>query len=439
MMNLKRKGLLLLCLLIAVFAAGCAFEQSPYEINDSEGYTVSVRFDANGGSFTTVNTPAVVDSYNVSQLAVNENGKVEIPLLAPNDPQRNKDAFTPTRNGYFLVGWYAVCETTTDSEGNTLCTYAQPWDFAEDRLEVDPKGEHASAEPVLTLYAAWAPLYEVRFYDLDSGELRSTLQLDPAKGLDLTVPHWSDEGNVEMYQFPQREGYTFQGVYADAEGTVQVETSVITHPGQLDSATATVENGIVALYVDWMEGEWYRISTAEQFVENFSLNGCYEIMADLDFSEEIWPTAMMYGSFNGMIRGNGHTISNVHVEQTNNSKVNAGLFGQLTETAVVENLSFENACLTIKAGTRVAGTAYGLLAGAVSDGAAVENVSFRDSFLEIDSGCYFGTEDYVIGLVCGMGETDVDPAGITCVGVGAAPENVLITEENGSITVEFAN
>ena len=50
----------------------------------------------------------------------------------------------------------------------------------------------------------------------------------------------------------------------------------------------------------------------------------------------------MYGNFNGTIKGNGHTIKNVTIEQTNNSKVNAGLFGYLAETSSLSDLTFEN-------------------------------------------------------------------------------------------------
>ncbi len=422
---------------VLVFAAGCSFEQTPYAVNDSENFNVSIKFDANGGTFTD-NAPVIVDSYNISGMAVNAEGKVEIPLLAPDDENRDKDAFTPTKNGYFLAGWYLQRTESADADGNVTYTYAEKWDFSADRVQVDPAGEYTSEVPVMTLYAAWAPLYEIEFYTLDSGELLGSYTFDPTLGAEVQVPAWDIEsGAMDMFKFPNREGYTYNGAYYDKEGTSPVNSEVLKHPGTLNEEDGTVTDAKLQLYVDWLPGEWYRISSAKQFVENFSLDGSYELLADLDFTDEIWPTAMMYGSFTGTIRGNGHTISNVQITQTDNAKLNAGLFGQLTETASLTDVSFENITFTLKNGARMAGTSYGLLAGTVADSAVLTNVNVLNSCLQIDSGCYFGTDDYTIGLVCGMGSPAVDYSGITCQATGDAPENVVISVTENTVTVEF--
>ena len=434
----NKKILVLLCLVLALaFTAGCSAEKTPYEINDSEGYTVSVRFDANGGVFTT-NTSVIVDSYNVSGLAVNGEGKAEIPLLTPDNALRGNDAFTAINNGHFLAGWYAERTETTDSQGNTVYTYGRKWDFENDRLAVDPGVEGTSAEPVLTLYAAWVPLFQIEFYSLESGEYLNTYTFNPTTDGEIRVPALDEErGAIELYDFPENPGYTFNGAYYDAEGKQAVDTELVQHPGLVDETTGTAENHVLKLYVDYVEGEWYHIYNVEQFLDNASVSGCYVIHADLDFSDEIWPSSLMYGNFSGTIQGNGHTFSNISIEQTNNSKVNAGLFGSLTEKAVVSDLTLENLTFTIEAGTRVAGASYGLFAGSVSDKAVVENVAISSGTLQVDSGCYFGVDDYVIGLVCGMGSVDIDPANITTAGVGNAPETVVITVDDTEVTVEF--
>lgn len=426
----------LLCLLLAALIAGCSFEQTPYAINDSENYNVSIKFDASGGTFTD-NAPVIVDSYDISAMAVNADGKVEIPLIAPDDANRGKDAFKPVKNGCFLAGWYAQRTESTDENGNVTYTYAQPWDFTTDRVEVDPNAQHTSETPVFTLYAAWAPLYEIEFYTLDSQELLGSYTFDPTMDVQVQVPAWDEEtGAVNMHKFPSLEGCTFQGAYYDAAGKKPVDTETVIHPGTLDTATGTAENHKLQLYVDYIDGEWYRISTAEQFADNFNLNGSYELLADLDFSDEIWPTAMMYGSFAGTIQGNGHTIRNVSITQTDNAKANAGLFGQLTADAVLQDVTFENITFTVKKGARMTGSAYGLLCGTLSEGTKLENVTVIGN-LQIDSGCYFGTDDYTIGLLCGMGSTDLDYSGITCTAVGDAPETVVITVTENAVDVEF--
>lgn len=437
-MNLKMKKILILTCLVLVLAlaAGCAAEQTPYEINDSEGYTVSVKFDANGGVFTT-NTSVIVDSYNISDV-VKSSGKAEIPLLTPDNALRGNDAFTAINNGHFLAGWYAERTETTDSEGNTVYTYGSKWDFEKDRLAVDPAGAATSGEPVLTLYAAWVPLFQIEFYSLESGEYLNTYTFNPITDGEVRVPALDEErGTIELYDFPENPGYTFNGAYYDAEGTEPVATELVNHPGLVNETTGTAEDHVLKLYVDWMEGEWYHIYNVEQFLDNASVSGCYVIHEDLDFSDEIWPSSLMYGNFSGTIQGNGHTFSNISIEQTNNSKVNAGLFGNLTEKAVVSDLTLENLTFTIEAGTRVAGASYGLFAGSVSDKATVEDVSITSGKLQVDSGCYFGVDDYVIGLICGMGSVDIDPANITTAAVGDAPETVVITVDGTEVSVEF--
>lgn len=439
-MNLKIKAILMACLMLAalVFVSGCAGEETPYVANDSENYNVSVKFDANGGYFTT-NTSVIVDSFNISELQADASGEVSLPLIAPDDASRGKDAFTPVKNGYFLVGWYAQKNTANDGS-ETGDVYSQPWDFAEDRVQVSTTAEHYSAEPVLTLYAVWAPLFEVQVYDLATGEYLDTVTYNPNETEALQLPAWDEEtGAIEMYKFPERDGYTYNCAYYDAEGTNPVDGETLYHTGRMDYETGVAVGHSMKLYVDWMEGEWYNIYTAEQFVDNASVNGNYIIHEDLDFSEEIWPTVLMYGSFNGSIQGNGHTFSNITLEQTNNSKLNAGLFGTLAENASITDVNFDNAAFTIKAGTRVVGASYGLLAGTVSDSAVLTDVTVTNSFLQIDSGCHFGVDDYVIGLVCGMGDTGIDASGITCQAVGDAPETVEITVSGESVSVTFVS
>lgn len=428
-MNLKSKAMLILLLiLVAVLAAGCSQEATPYEINDADGYNVSVKFDANGGYFGT-NTTVIVDSYNGRETPFEG-----IALLSPDDERRGIDAYDAQNPGYFLAGWYA--ERTETADGYT---YGRKWNFETDRLVVDiGRGHFSSAEPVMTLYAVWVPKFTIEFYDRNSGELLSTEEINPSQADDIRVPYWDEEtGAIKMHDFPARDGYTFAAAYYDAEGAVPVDTATVNHPGTVNEATGQAENANLKLYLDYTEGEWYRIYNVDQFLDNASVSGNYEIYADLDFEGEIWPTSLMYGNFSGSIVGNGHTFRNITVEQTNNSKTNAGLFGYLAEGAKFTDLTLENVTVTIKSGTRVAGTSYGLLAGSISDKAVFENVAITSGTLQISSECYFGTEDYTIGLLCGMGAAPIDYSAITCVAVGNAPETVHITVEGNDVAVEF--
>lgn len=434
------RSILLSLLLVAtvILAVGCGAEETPYQVNDADNFNVSVKFDANGGTFTT-NTPVIVDSFNLSQVKQNGEGKSQIALIPPESDSRGKNKFEAVNNGYFLAGWYKECTVTESSDGQKQYTYSGKWDFEKDLLELDPNGSYSAANPVMTLYAAWVPLFQIEYYALGTGELLSSVTYDPTEKADIVLPVWDEAtGALDMNDIPGKDGFTYTGLYLDADGKNAVNTETLSHTGTVDAATATAENGTMKLYVDWKEGTWYRISTPQQLAKNASLDGCYEILADLDFADEIWPTVFMYGNFTGKIVGNGHTISNVSVEQTDTAKTAAGIFGKLAETALISDLKFVNAEFIIKNGTRAAGTSYGLLAGVISEKAQITGLQIENGVVKIDSNCYFGTDDYVIGLVCGMGTAPISADGITCEATGDDPAKLVITVVDGTVTVTEA-
>lgn len=406
--------LVVIAILTCIVISGCADNRTPYEINNNDGYTVSVKFDANGGIFTT-NTSVIVDSFN-------PNESTEIALLSPDDSKRGNDAFTAINNGHFLAGWYK--ERIEEADGSY--TYSGRWDFEADRVEINPSVEYKSDDPVLTLYAAWIPLFNIEFYNIDDSVLNGTYNFDPSTVTEFMLPSLNEEtGVVDMFQVPERSGYTFENVYYDEAATVKIDSDAIVHPGVVDYEKGIASNTTLKLYVEWKEGEWYHIYNVEQFLDNASVKGNYEIHADLDFTDKNWPTSFMYGKFSGVINGNGYTMKNIDLEQTNNSKENAGLFGCLTETAEIMDVKFENVTFTMKAGTRKVGSCFGLFAGRILPEAKINNVSITASKLQIDSACYFGVEDYSVGLICGMGDTNgITVSEIDYKAIGDAPETV---------------
>lgn len=421
-----------------LFAAACSSENNPYDANNQAGYSFSVCFDANGGMFTT-NTAQIVDSFNLSDLKVNADGKVEVALLAPDNAQRGAaEAFTATKAGCFLAGWYTErTENGTDSEGNPIYTYSGRWDFESDTLKVDPNGDYSAEKPYVTLYAAWVPLFEINFVDLDTKEILGSYTYNPLNVSEVKIPQWNTEtGTVDMYKFAKRNGYTFNGAYYDAEAT-KPATDVVNHAGTLDLATGTADVTTMNIYVDYMEGEWYHIYTAEQLKDNANPVGHYVLCSDLDFADVIWPSLFSAGTFSGSFDGNGHTISNVSVTTTR-SQASAGLFGILAEGASVRDVTFENVKVTLNVQVMNGTPIYGMLAGTAAAG-VFENVTLGSATLEISSDCYFGVQ-YMIGLVCGSGSTngvsyDLDALTVTAVGNQAEKVQISIDGEAVIFTV----
>ena len=438
MKNKLKSALIPLMLLMALLLLCACGRQTQFDKNDEEGYTVSVKFDANGGEFTT-NCSEIVDSFNISGMKTNGQGMVELALISPDNAIRGaNDTYTVLKNGYFLAGWYESRTETVDENGEVIYTYEGRWDFETDRLTVDPNKQYTSAQPELVLYAAWVPMYEIQFFSLADGSALSTYTFNPTGASAINTPKWNEEtGALEMYKFPKRTGYTYDGAFYDAAGTAPVG-EIVEFPAFEATDVITASKSSINVYVNWKEGEWYRIYTAKQFVDNVNRAGCYELFADLDFTDVNWPNAFIYGEFSGKIIGNGHTISNVTITQTDNSKTRFGLFGNIAAGAVLENVTFSNITAVIQSGARTSGIAYGLFAGNIASDAVITDVQIQESQLQIDSGCVLTSNDYVFGLLCGMGNYGaIDFSGITVVAVGDNPESVTIQidETDGTLTV----
>lgn len=436
MTKICKLALLTMLLLATVFfATACGGESTPYDNNDADGYTVSVRYDANGGFFAT-STDLITDSYNISGMTPGSNGMVQIGLLAPEDTKRgSSDTFTATKNGYFLAGWYTDRTENIDAQGNVTYTYGKKWDFSSDVLDVDPSKTYTSSEPVLTLYAAWIPMFEINFVTLGTEQVLSTYSFNPLTVAEIKTPEWDIEtGTMEMYRFPTQNGYTFNGAYYDAAGTQPIDGSV-THTGKiLDNGTA--EGTSMTVYVDWKEGNWYQIYNASQLRKNADPEGNYILMADLDFAEVDWSRTFATCSFSGAIYGNGHTIRNVTFNQEDMAAENCGLFGSLQSSCVIENVTFENVTFTVAKGFNRSAN-YGLLAGAIYEGAAISGVQIVGSTLQINANARFASDDYAIGLVCGAGKYDlVDSVEITAMLINNDPVKYTIAlDEDGNSVV----
>ncbi len=444
-MNVKIKTILagLLLLVPLALAIGCTAEENPYEKNDKNGYQVSVKYDANGGEFAT-NTFSIVDSYNIDKLPVNSDGKAEIALIAPDDEARgDHNYFEAKKNGYFLAGWYASrTESGIDEDGNTIYSYSHKWDFENDRFTVDKSKQYTSFEPVVTLYAVWAPVFTIEYYSRGDGTLLETVNYDPTAKEVIKLPAWNKEtGKLDMNSVPVNPGSTFEKAYYDAEGTMPIDDAEIMHTGTINAETGVAENPNMKIYVDWISGDWYHIYTAQQFVSNANLSANYVIHEDLDFTDVIWPTAFVHGNFSGSIAGNGHTFKNISFKQNNNGKNYAGLFGNITEKAALADIIFENVTFTIAKGARSAGSAFGLLAGNLNDSAAINDIKIVGSTVQIDSASNFGTEDYVIGLLCGIGGSDnITYTGeIECEVVGSNPEKYSVTLDGDTVVIAENN
>lgn len=441
--KLKILFTVLLVVLTLAVLAGCKAEQDQYAINDKNGYTVSVQYHTNGGQFAS-GTYVLTDSYNVS-------GKTELMLLDPNDSRRSEPKLAQN-NGYFLAGWYTERTDTgkTDEKGNPIYSYSGYWNFEEDVLKLESGKSYSAAEPVLNLYAAWVPNFSFEIYDLKTGELVDSVLIDPtdAKELELELSTWDKStGRVNKKDIPVKDGHTFNGLYLDAEGTQKVEEASIMHAGKLDLETATATDPAMKLYVDYMEGSFVAVYTAQDLLDKLSSGKDVIIMEDLDFTDLAWTTDISEFSYDGKIMGNGHKLTGITltIEPENvraQEYLYAGLFGMLEETAVIRDVQFEKVTVHVKEGKLGLGAgdyfnniAIGLLAGQIAEGAEVTGVTFADCVIDLD--VTIENYEYTLGLVTASG-TSPDSTGITVVLSGEGSEELMVQLTDGLVKLVSA-
>lgn len=443
-------GLLLAAILCL---SGCSGNWAPpYASLDQTGYNVSVRFDAGDGVFAGTKDVYIVDAFSFDNAITAEDGSMGFYLLSPDDPLREEGAFTVSRNGYFLAGWYTERSPRINDQGEPLDDYGVPtsesgrpqgytysgkWDFASDLLTVDPNGSYSSDTPVCTLYAAWIPYFNYMFYAVDS-ESGDVELLETSQSIDLELPEWSMKtGKLDLKKFPESDNKTFDAAYLSSDLSVPMTEKICGADQYVDYETGTTSTESISIYTTWLEGSWFKVYTAEQLFNNSYLDGNYMICADLDFSEEVWAPTLTKGKFVGTIIGNGHTISNVSVIQSDNAQMFGGLFGALDSGALIQDLNFENISYTISAGSRMQGAAFGLLAGSVATDAVLDHVSISGT-LSISESCY-PSSSYLIGLLCGSGEvTNVDLGSISCKVAEEESTKLTVTcEETGEVTLTF--
>ncbi|MGN1052594.1 MAG: hypothetical protein ACI4SH_04300, partial [Candidatus Scatosoma sp.] len=215
-------------------------------------------------------------------------------------------------------------------------TYSGYWDFETDTLE------YAEEEGVkeITLYAGWVPYYQYHYYYRNgSGEWEkygetyfdyvaaSSGEERYADQGEMHVPGWEGGNGAMNYTsyryndgstkaFPSLAGKTFKAAYADKDCTQEI-TDKINHGGSLDLEKGLAVNRIQNIYVEFYDEERFKIETAQQLADNVRTGGNYEILADLDFTDTLWPALFTSREFTGKMyssEGNTFTVKNVRAE-----------------------------------------------------------------------------------------------------------------------------
>ena len=395
---------------ILLLSSRCSKDTSPYPEYAKAGYNVSVKYDANGGVFTT-NTETIVDTYKLDTLPDGSEGFKQITLLDPNDPIRGNQAYSASRVGYYLAGWYYY-----DSNNDI-----HRWDFGSSKYEIPKDATYNNENPVLTLYAMWVPAFTYEFYSVDENgntTLIGSKGVDPTVNAPITVPYFdSATGGINAGDFPKLENRTYSGIYLDQFCTIPVTGNTLTHTGSFYPSNATVRDEVMKIYCKTLEGMHFTINSAEQLINSAMSNGVYTLESDIDFTGYDWPEIFTSGvsgtsdesnessGFNIKIIGNGHTIKNVTLDQKDAAD-NFGLFATLSSGSLIKDVTFDNITVNIHAGAKINSPdpQFGIIVGHAADG-IFDGAKLTNSKLVIytnkTSSITILKPEY--GIVCGYG------------------------------------
>lgn len=247
---------------------------------------------------------------------------------------------------HWIEGWYTA-KTNGDGEPiknaeTGMVELDRKWVFETDRVTGD-----------ITLYANVKKRPVLTFISRNSGEIVKTVSGLPGEKL----PRFSANSA------PKAEGYTILDYYVSESGNERFSWPYV-FEGEKNTTA----------YVGYIEGEnWVVSRTAAEFNTALRNGAKIYVDADIDFGKDGWEGRSFY---NNEIRGNGHKFSGVVMTKKIEGKPGTryvGLFEQLGEKAVISDLIFENAKLTVNVEVGVDNN-VGMFCGLAKAGAKISGI-----------------------------------------------------------------
>lgn len=391
----RRMLIAIFALFIAALAAGllasCSSSDREQEIID-EGYIHLVTYDASfkvgdevlEGDFNEITTGAQSKMY----VRVADGSLTVAPGYRPSGAGSLDIITIPVLSHYTLVGWERVFY---DEDG--VETGTEPWDFYSDRVYED-----------ITLRAVWemnTVLYinaEIDGVDVNLRTLDST-----AGSSFLTRLYNTDSAGDYTLRADTITSGMSSFVY---DGTTYTSLGFYWKDDEGNRTDLTVENAVypedateLTIYAELLEGDFTMVTQDNIGRLTLSSNSHWYLLEDVDvgqaypevdnisehLSARYWSSL---DNFNGIIYGNGYTISNVWVK-SHCGTINdyRSIFGQINGT--IDDVTFENVEYTVFATTMdsIPSTAplmsIAFLSEEVAEGASVKNVTFANCSISI--------------------------------------------------------
>lgn len=375
--------------------AGCKFSYTVDEIKERYNLTAQVTYFINGDAATFNDNSKVKNLYYASGSK---------PMNIGVDSLVSGSSAMKLSTGYNFSGWYYV-ETDTDgaplySDGIKKYVEGEEYDYslgmkvgeAADFTKLLQDGDH--------IYVCGEFYEDVKLrFKLLCAEDKFDMNYSVKNGneeKEVTVT----EGNlIEGHEFnipknglsvilPREiaiSGYTVIGLYSDAEGTASFNSWPIRYPepneeGKYDD---------FVLYAKVLEGKWTTVSTPNEFALIFGDYSGTQFYITQDIDCGGLQTGTLY-SFSGAVRGaklaggGTVTVSNFNARNAEGltSYSSASLFGEITNTAVIKNVTFDNFSVEFSVRNN-ADPNVCLFSYRIADGAKFENFTMSNGQLKL--------------------------------------------------------
>ncbi len=231
-----------------------------------------------------------------------------------------------TRPEYEFSGWFKTKKVVGD-----MVTYEDEWEFGTDKITKEG----------VTLYAYWKKKVNFAYNVCYRNDKEEIVVLGSYAVLPDEEETWTFEDKLRYGN--KRPGFSAIG-YLDEEGNPWDDTYI----HQCD-----IENPVVNVFVDYIEGDYIIAREADDLID--AANHNVYLMNDIDMEGE----PLSFGNYKYILEGNGHKIFNFTIPfsgrradllpdlyENEQNSLYLSLFGNM-ENAIVRNVTFENATLTI--------------------------------------------------------------------------------------------
>ena len=368
-MKAKIKTLIILIAICAVslvsgICAGCIGEDDAKDRADKLGMTACVTYYANGGTFYEGSTPD-------KKVYRTDYYRPETPIFNIGVDENKGQKIDISRTGYVFAGWeYAVLDDNglpllyeLDENGvrkqlavleNGTASIIDSGTGkemleAKKRFEAVPSGTKvfANGHPKVKdrehkyLVATWTEDIALEYRLITDAPIVDG-DVTYNNGDVIYTRAFENSDTITLY--PDTTPTTLAGasyihLYWDAEGENAVKA------GQQISRKED-ENSVI--YAKYLSGTWTAVKTANQAANMLRATGNsnYFVVNDIDCTGASF-SYKTSGTFGGIIDGNGKTLTNIKISAPLQNTVSGSMFGNLSSSAKVKNLTIENVNINI--------------------------------------------------------------------------------------------